>query len=128
MRLYQLEANSRQIAHQHLRAVPAKEMGLEAVIRETRQRCQEYDEEISASVRAWKWGTNLATISDEAQMWRYVRLNTALTWLSLGLGAPGSDRVFGDPSMSEQATVQWFLTHWWQIGGVQMRAMYEMGT
>lgn len=127
VRLYLLEDKARQIVHQHVRAVPARQMGFEAVRQETRLRCAEYEQEITASVKAWEWGHNLATISAEAQMWRYVRLNSALTWLSLVVGVPGWETVLGEPLRTDQAVVQWLLTAWWDSGGVQMRTMLEMG-
>ena len=126
-RLYRLEAQARRIVHRHVRSVPAREMGLEAVLAETRLRCEEYDPEISASVRAWEWGKPLATISAEAQMWRYVRLNSAALWLGMTVEVPGLARVWGEPQATDEEVVRWLLTEWWQQGGILLRALYEMG-
>jgi len=102
-------------------------MGFEEVLKETRLRCSEYDPEITGSVRAWKWGQSLSKISEPAQMWRYVRLNTAVTWLALAIPVPGSERVLGEPLMTDEEVIRWLLADWWNLGGVQLRAMYEMG-
>ena len=100
---------------------------MEEVLQETRLRCAEYDSEITASVRAWKWGGNFSTIQDAAQMWRYVRVHTALLWLIQMEEVPGWQRVFGPPDLPPEEVIQWLLTDWWILRGVGLRAILERG-
>lgn len=126
-RLYGLESRARRIVHRHVRAVPVREMSMEEVLRETRLRCAEYDSEIAASVREWEWGGGFSTLPDAAQMWRYVRIHTALLWLSQMEEVPGWQRVFGPPVMTDAEVIRWLLTDWWNLRGVGLRAMLERG-
>jgi hypothetical protein len=126
IRLLDEESKARTIVHRHMRSVPAREMGFEAVVKETRLRSAGVDQEIEASLASWQWGQSLATISDEAQMWRYVRLNTALqVWLPI-LALQSNRPVLRDPAVSPEEFLRWVLKDWWHLGGVQVRAMYEM--
>ncbi len=126
-RLYELETKARRILHRHVRAVPVKEMSPEEVVLETRLRCAEYDSEITESIASWRWGDDFATISDAAQMWRYVRVHTALLWLSQMEDVPGWHRVFGEPEIGDEQVIRWLLTEWWTIRGVGFRALIEQG-
>jgi len=126
-RLYGIETRARSFAHRHVRAVPVREMREEEVVRETRLRCAEYDSEITSSVRAWEWGVCFSKISEEAQMWRYVRVHTALLWLSQMEDVPGWERVFGPPVMTDAQVIRWLLTDWWNFRGVAFRALIERG-
>ena len=126
-RLHGLEDRWRQGALLHLRETGPREMGFAAVLEETLLRGQEDDAEVSASVRAWRWGEELPPISEPAQIWRFVRVSQALTWLTLTLGSPGWERVMGEPLLTDEEVIQWLLTDWWQLGGAYLRAMWEMG-
>ncbi|MDP3851335.1 MAG: hypothetical protein Q8Q59_12580 [Luteolibacter sp.] len=78
-------------------------------------------------MKAWEWGKPLATISAEAQMWRYVRLNSAAMWLGMTVEVPGLARVWGEPQATDEEVVRWLLAEWWQQGGILLRSLYEMG-
>ena len=124
-RLYELESQARKIVHRHLRAVPVREMSMEALVAETRLRCLEYDAEITASIESWRWGESFSMISDPAQMWRYVRLHTALTWIQMMTETVDCHLVFPPPLMPGDAVIRWLLTDWWNFHGIGMRALIE---
>ena len=124
-RLYELESQARKILHRHLRAVPVREMSIEAVVAETRSRCLEYDAEITASIGSWRWGESFSTISDPAQMWRYVRLHTALTWIHMMTETVDCHLVFPPPMIPPDAVIRWLLTDWWTHHGIGLRSLIE---
>ena len=127
LRLLDEETKARTIVHRHVRSIPAREMGFEAVLKETRLRCAGVDQEIEASLAAWQWGQSLATISDEAQLWRFVRLNTVLQfWMPL-IQLNATAPALGEPAVSPEHFVRWLLQEWWLVAGLPLRAMYEMG-
>jgi hypothetical protein len=124
-RLHEAEANKRTISHRHLRTVPVRDMSIQAVAEETRLRCLEYDPEIAASVASWQWGGSFSTISEPAQMWRYVRLNSASMWVAMVSDTPRCHLVFPPPRIPRDAVIRWLLTDWWNLHGIWMRALIE---
>jgi hypothetical protein len=82
----------------------------------------EYDQEIAGSIERWKLGEKLEDISAHARAWRYVRLNTVLTYVSYMEVPFDSCFVISHPNVSDEAAIKWLLTEWWDMRGIMFKA------